>query len=248
MPFDNNDKVALPASSLSEEKHKMLSTDPQDVRTRIFRPQPKIKLSRKDTALLIIDMQYYDAHPDYGVCLQAKQENRIDELDYFVKGLEKIVPNIAELQRAFRAQGMEVIHTRIASFTRDGRDRSLQHKNAGIYVPHDSKEGQILDELAPVGDEMTFTKTVGAVFPSTNLHYVLQNIGIRNLVIVGVVTHGCVEAAVRDASGLNYSVILVEDGCTSFSRTLHENAIRELGVTMATVKCTRDVVEEISKL
>ncbi len=226
----------------------MLSTDVPDVRSRIFKPLPKIKMTKHDTALLIIDMQYYDAHPDYGVCLEAKRENRIQELDYFVQGLTKIVPNIVELQRAFRAQGMEVIHTRIASLTRDGRDRSLQHKNAGIHIPLDSKDAQILDELAPAGDEMVFTKSLGAVFPSTNLHYVLQNIGISNLVIVGVVTHGCVEAAVRDASGLNYSVILVEDCCTSFSRTLHENAIRELGVTMSTVRCTTDVVSEIRNL
>jgi nicotinamidase-related amidase len=220
----------------------------RDVRERIFQPQPQIQLNRYEAALLIIDMQYYDAHPDYGICLKARQEEREEELRYYLDGLKTVVPNIRRLQDAFRQKGMEVIHTRIASLTRDGRDRSLQHKNAGIHVPWDSKGAKILTELRPMEDEIVFSKTAGGVFPSTNINYVLHNMGIKQLVVVGVVTHGCVESAVRDAVSWNYYVVLVEDACTSFTDNLHRNAIQELGVTQANVRRTDDVVHEIQAL
>jgi nicotinamidase-related amidase len=212
-------------------------------------PQPKVRLDRLETALLIIDMQYFDAHPDYGICLRAKLDGREDEARYYVQQLGKIVPTIRRLQGAFRAKGMEVIHVRIASLTRDGRDRSRVHKEAGVHVLPDSKEAQILEELCPVGDEIVVSKTAGAVFPSTNIDYILRNLGIKQLVIVGVVTHGCVEDAVRGAVSHNYSVVLVEDACASFTEAMHTHALSELGSKQATnVREAEAVIREIEAL
>lgn len=223
-------------------------SEPEDIRNALFEPQPRICLDRRETALLIIDMQYYDAHQDYGICVKARQKGCEEKIRYYLDGLERIVPKIRRLQDVFRAKGMEVIHTRIASLTQDGRDRSMQHKNAGIHVLTESKEAEILEELRPVGDEIVFSKTAGGVFPSTNIDYVLRNLGIKQLVIVGVVTHGCVEAAVRDAVAHNYSVVLVEDACTSFTEELHKNALRELGATQANVRSADDVIREVEGL
>jgi nicotinamidase-related amidase len=213
-----------------------------------FEPQVQVRLDRRETALLVIDMQYLDAHPDYGICLRAKLEGREDEARYYIQQLAKIVPAIRRLQDAFRAKGMEVIHVRIASLTRDGRDRSRVHKEAGIHAPLGSKEAQILEELCPVGDEIVLSKTAGAVFPSTNIDYVLRNLGIKQLVIVGVVTHGCVEDAVRGAASHNYSVVLVEDACASFTEAVHRHALGELGGRQANVRNAESVIREIEAL
>lgn len=143
---------------------------------------------------------------------------------------------------------MEVIHVRIASLTQDGRDRSIQHKDAGIHVVPGSKEADILEDLRPVGDEIVLSKTLGAVFPSTNIDYLLRNLGIRELVIAGVVTHGCVEDAVRGAASRDYRVVLVEDACASFTEALHNNAVHELGRVFANVRCADDVIREVESL
>jgi len=63
--------------------------------------------------------------------------------------------------------------------TRDGRDRNLDYKISGIDVPRDSWDAQILDEIAPGTDEMVFRKTSSSVFISTNIDYVLRNLGMR---------------------------------------------------------------------
>jgi len=60
--------------------------------------------------------------------------------------------------------------------TRDGRDRSLDYKISDIDVPRGSWEAQVLDEIAPVEDEMIFRKTSSSVFISTNIEYVLRNL------------------------------------------------------------------------
>ena len=52
-------------------------------------------------------------------------------------------------------------------------------------------------------------KTSSGVFNSTNIDYVLQNLGIRYLIVAGVVTDQCVDMAVRDAADRGYLVSCV---------------------------------------
>jgi ureidoacrylate peracid hydrolase len=137
---------------------------------------------------------------------------------------------------------MEVVFTRIRSITADGRDRSLAHKELGHMMPPGSRDSEILDQLAPAGDEMVFDKTTGSVFNSTNIHYVLQNIGIRNLVMVGVMTGGCVESAARDAKDLGYRVLVVDDACATWTLEMHRFALRVMSEVFAKIKTTDEIL------
>src|SRR5437588_379608 len=85
-----------------------------------------------------------------------------------------------------------------------------------------SREAQILGEIAPAEGEMIFRKTSRSVFISTNIDYVLRNLGARSLIIAGLMSDQCVESAVRDACDLCYLVTLVADGCTTVSAERHE--------------------------
>ena len=109
--------------------------------------------------------------------------------------------------------------------TRDGRDRSLDYKISGIDVPRGSWEAHVVDEIAPVEDEMIFRKTSSSVFISTNIDYVLRNLGARSLIITGIMTDQCVESAVRDACDLGYLVTLVTNACTTTSAERHEQSL-----------------------
>jgi nicotinamidase-related amidase len=200
------------------------------------------ELKAGTTALLVIDMQYADAHMEHGMMAYRRQVGQLAGLDYFADRLAHIIPNIQSLQAAFRQQGIEVIFCRIASATLNGRDRGGAHKDLRIFCPPGSKEAEILEELAPVGDEMVFDKTTGSVFNGTNIHFVLSNMGIKNLVMVGVMTSGCVESAARDAKDLGYGVIVVSDACASWDDDLHRNSLRCMGEVFAKIKRTADVI------
>ena len=203
-------------------------------------------LDPKTTALLIIDMQYLDAHRDYGMGKVIKEAGKAAEWEPYFAAVDEIVPRIQALQDPFRAAKMEVIHVTTVALTQDGRDISRAHKRLGIYARPGSREADVLDELAPVGDEIVIRKTANGVFNATAIDQILKNLGIERLVIVGVGTNDCVETAVRDASDRGYDVILVGDACATRVREQHEYALTLLGGIYCQV-LDSDIVRELAR-
>ena len=215
------------------------------------RRYPKLRepqLTRENTALLVIDMQYEDAHPDWGIAARFKARGEEAALQEYLDRVALSIPNIQQLLTAFRERGMEIIHTRIESLTKDGRDRSLEHKNVDLHCSPGSKEAQILDDLAPHDDEIVLSKTCSSVFNGTMIDYVLRNIGIQYLIIAGVVTSGCVEISVRDAADRSYGIVIVEDGCASWTDEIHSAAIDRMHDIYGKVKRTDEVLQILRRL
>ncbi|HEU0114381.1 MAG TPA: isochorismatase family cysteine hydrolase, partial [Thermomicrobiales bacterium] len=187
-----------------------------------------------------------DAHPDYGVLRRMRERGDQDVAAYYLDRLERLVlPNVRRVQDACRAAGIEVIHTKIESLTDDGRDRSLEHKRLHIHHPPGSIEARFREEVAPQGDEIVLTKTCGGVFNGTNIEYVLRNLGVSNLIVVGVITSGCVEVAVRDASDRGFAVTMIDDCCSSWSEEMENAAIRAMNEIYAKVLTTDDVLRRL---
>ena len=138
------------------------------------------------------------------------------------------IPALQRLQAAFRRAGVEVVQTTIESLTLDGRDRSLDYKITPIHVPKGSWDARPIDEIAPQGDEIVIPKTSSSVFVSTNIDYVLRNLGVRQLVIGGLLTDQCVESAVRDACDLGYLVTLVTDATATHTPERHAASIKAI--------------------
>jgi ureidoacrylate peracid hydrolase len=180
----------------------------------------EVPIDPAHAALLIIDVQNYCAHPSGA----AWRDHAPDA--YFVRTLrEVVIPNLQRLQSACRQAHIEIVYAAVENMTRDDRDRSLDYKISGIDVPPGSWDAQVLDEIAPTEDEMIFRKTSSSVFISTNIDYVLRNIGVRSLIIAGLMTDQCVESAVRDACDLGYLVTLVTDASITDSTERHEQSL-----------------------
>lgn len=212
-------------------------------------PLPAPQLKKDNTALLIIDVQYLTCHPDWGMGIKAKQKGFYDDLEwYWTRSRNVMIPNIQRLIAACRRMGVEVIHSRIATLTRDGRDTTRRYKALGVSTTPDAKEAEILPEVAPQGDEIVLSKLTSSVFNSTTLDNVLRNIGIQNLIVVGLATDGCVESTVRTATEKDYNVILVEDACGTIAPQLHEAAVLIMGYKDAIVKSTDQMVAELEAL
>ncbi len=115
------------------------------------------------------------------------------------------------------------------SLTEDGRDRSLDHKLTPIHVAPSLPEGLPVASLAPVGDEIMLPKTSSGIFNSTNVDYLLKNLGIRYLVVVGVLTDQCVDMTVRDGADRGYLVTCVSDACATITQERHDIALKAFG-------------------
>ena len=133
-----------------------------------------------------------------------------------------------KLQEACRKKKIEILYTTVESLTLDSRDFSLDYKITGFSVPKESTDGKVIDELAPLENEIHISKSSSSVFNSTNINYILRNLNVRQLIISGVLTDQCVESAVRDACDLGYLVTLATDSCTTFSQERHDSSLRTI--------------------
>ncbi|MEM7517259.1 MAG: isochorismatase family cysteine hydrolase, partial [Planctomycetota bacterium] len=210
-------------------------------------PQHQVDLRNRDTALLCIDMQYLDAAEGYGLFKDYESSPiPLDEMQYYFARLrDTVLPNVHNLQNCFRAHDLEVIHVRIQSLTQNGRDRSKGHKRLELHAAPGSGDACFLEEVAPVGDEIIINKTASGVFSSTNLHYVLNNLEITSLYVVGVYTNECVETTVRAACDLGYLVTMVDDCCATQTPELHAASLQTLRNRYARIVSTEEALDDI---
>ena len=148
-----------------------------------------IKLDPRTTALLVIDIQ--------NTYLEDKETPEETERwrPFNRRMRETVIPNTAKLIAECRARGVEVIYARIACLKNDGRDRSLSQKKPGfnyLLLPKDRADGQIVPELAPLGDDITIIKTTDSALTGTNLRLILRNMGIKDVICAGIFTDQCV--------------------------------------------------------
>lgn len=207
-------------------------------------------LEQHKTALLVIDLQYLDAAPGYGVFADAEKSGVPRESqEYYFKRLDHVVlPNVRRLQDRFRDAKLEIIHTRIMSMTQNGRERSPGHKKLNLHAPPGSREAEFLPEVAPKGDEIVINKTASGVFNSTNIGYLLRNMGINGLFICGVYTNECVSTTVRDACDLGYYTTLINDACATVTPELHNATISTVKDRYARVLTTEEALKEIKRV
>lgn len=173
----------------------------------------------KRTGLLLIDTQNHVWNPEVAARLPAFDEQ--------VRAV--VLPNLRRLIDAFRGAGAEIVYTVMENLTKDGRDRSLDYKLSGFFIAKGSWEAQVLDAVAPGDDDIVLPKTSSGVFNSTNLDYLLRNIGIETLVVTGFLTDQCVDHAIRDAADRGYYPVCISDACATHTQTRHDTALKAFG-------------------
>ncbi|PLX63416.1 cysteine hydrolase family protein [Sedimenticola selenatireducens] len=204
-------------------------------------PEPEdLILSPQETVLLTIDIQ--------NVYLQLADDPAGQErwAPFIQRMREIVIPTVQQLQTRFRAQGMDVLHARIACLLADGRDRALSQKKPGwnyLLLPKDEKSSQIIPELAPRPGEVVVTKTTDSALTGTNLRLILQNMGVRNVVMTGIFTDQCVSSTVRSLADESFNVIVIEDGCAAGTDELHYRELEIMNMIYCQVLGSGELLE-----
>jgi nicotinamidase-related amidase len=220
-------------------------TSPENRLLTVFAPFPRFALEAARTALIVVDMQYLDAHPDHGIGLTARETGNATMFAEYWPAVERALECQQRLIAAAHASGVQVVFTRIATQTRDARDVGRQHRLVGLPVPRDSRDACLLDDLAIGPDDLVLSKTSSSPFNSTNIDRFLRNLDVHTLLVCGVVTNGCVEGTVRDASDLGYQVVMVDDACAAVTPALHQAAITNLKDAFCNCRSTDEVLAEL---
>ena len=185
-----------------------------------------VPLIPKNSALLFVDVQNFSANRQGAEFKDLPDAEFMEKYGWYFDMLNvTVIPNMRRIQNAARKAGVEVMYTTIESLTRDGRDRSLDYKITGFNVPKGSWDGKVIDQISPEEDEIVLPKSSSSVFVSTHIDYVLRNLGVKQLVISGLITDQCVESAVRDACDLGYLVTQITDACLTYSQARQDNSI-----------------------
>lgn len=185
-----------------------------------------IPINRNHSALLFVDVQNLSAHPE-GLDFKSLSSSEFEAKYgwYFDQLNNLVIPNMQSIQKAARKSKIEILYCTIESLTLDGRDCSLDYKISGLIVPRGDWNARVIDQIAPKGDEIVLSKSSSSVFISTQIDFILRNLGVRQLIISGLVTDQCVESAIRDACDLGYLVTQITDACLTYSASRQENSL-----------------------
>jgi ureidoacrylate peracid hydrolase len=82
--------------------------------------------------------------------------------------------------------------------------------------------------ISPLPSERVVVKYRYSAFIHTELNTVLKSKGIQTVLITGVTTNVCVEAAARDAFAYDYRVIVVEDCVAAYDERWHRNSLENI--------------------
>ncbi len=114
---------------------------------------------------------------------------------------QKVIARINTVTEKARAAGAVVVF--------------VQHESESGFMEFGSRAWQFADGLHLEPTDVRIRKTTPDSFNRTELHEVLKEHGITDLVICGMQTEFCVDTTTRRALALGYPVVLVEDAHTT---------------------------------
>jgi nicotinamidase-related amidase len=121
-----------------------------------------------------------------------------------LSGIEAASANAAKVIADARAKGVPVFHIR----------HEFANNEAPVFVP--GTDGvEIQPAVAPVGSEPVIVKNHINSFRETDLKQQLDARGVEEVVVVGAMSHMCVDAVVRAAADMGYPVTVLHDACAT---------------------------------
>ena len=142
-----------------------------------------------------------------------------------------IVANIRREINKARRNNIPVIYS-CDSHLKDDREFA-------IWPPHAVKGtlgAEVIDELKPrEGDIVIRTGTYSGFF-RTSLDKTLKELGVRRLILTGVVTNICILYTAVDAYMRGYEVSVPEDCVTALRAADHRFAMRQISETLKTFR------------
>jgi nicotinamidase-related amidase len=159
-----------------------------------------------NTALLIIDIQN----------------------DYFPDGEMELVGAVeagtlaGRALAAFREKSLPVIHVQ----------HIATHPGATFFLPG-TPGVEINDCVSPRAGELVIHKHFPNAFRDTPLLEHLKKLGITRLVVVGMMTHMCIDTSVRAAADLGFECLLAHDACATKAQSYRSVTVSAQGVQAA---------------
>lgn len=142
----------------------------------------------------------------------------------------------------FSGEGSGLVNAEGASLVaKDVLNIFRENKQTVIHVRHKSNKGfEIHKNVFPVDDEKIVTKEKVNCFTNTGLLEYLKGKDIGRLVLIGMQTHMCLEAATRAASDFGFECVVIQDACATRNLKFADDTIAAEDVHKSTLVTLRD--------
>jgi nicotinamidase-related amidase len=130
--------------------------------------------------------------------------------DYFpggkwpLVGVDAAADNAARIIQATRDSGDLVVHIR----------HEFTSEDAPFFTPN-SEGAKLHPKVLNKADEPVVLKHFVNSFRETELKQILDQHGIEELVVIGAMSHMCVDGITRAAADMGYKVEVIHDACAS---------------------------------
>jgi ureidoacrylate peracid hydrolase len=168
-----------------------------------------------------------------------------------------IVPNVNRISAAVRAAGGLVVYIQNtfddiairtwSTFFDHFCSPERRARMIAAFAP--GAEGHALWPGLDVlpGDLKVQKRRFGAFAPgASDLHAILQNLGIDTLIVTGTASQVCCESTARDAMMLNYKVFFIADGNATFTDDEHNATLSAMAHTFCDVIDTETMIGVIA--
>lgn len=171
--------------------------------------------------------------------------------DYFEGGACELVDPIKtsleakKLLKEFREKDLPLFHIQHIN--------SIQ-PNATFLLPN-TKGIDIHQNVKPFGHETVIEKNFPNSFLQTNLENELEKLGVKEVIICGMMSHMCVDATTRAAFDLGFNCIVAHDACTTKEiefkgavvkqKEVHHAFMSALGAVYAQVKTVDEIIKKL---
>jgi nicotinamidase-related amidase len=168
-------------------------------------------LNKKETALLVIDMQYGGGAPDGSL---------VKMLNVDITKQEDVVTPMVKLKNYFNENEMLVVNIK-TEYEEDFSDWKMLAERFAVkkykHFVKGSLDAEIIPPLSPREGEKLVIKNRWDGFFNTKLDEMLKSKNIKNLILVGAATDVCVFETCSHAFSLNYNCIVPIETTASFN-------------------------------
>lgn len=119
-------------------------------------------------------------------------------------GIDEAAANAALIIESARQKGHIVIHVR----------HEMPSTDAPIFTPN-SDGVEINETVKPVEGETVIVKHFPNSFRETPLKEILDKDGIQEVIVIGAMSHMCIDATVRASVDFGYKTTTVHDACAT---------------------------------
>jgi ureidoacrylate peracid hydrolase len=193
------------------------------------------KVNPEHAAVLVIDIQNDFCHED----------GYLHKLGLDISATQAMVPRLVGFIDEARKANVKIIFVQGIY-----NNRYL----SGPFVEKDRKHGlnneRCLEgswgadfyKVTPRPNESVIRKHRYSPFVGTELDRILQEAGIKSLILTGVTTNVCVESTARDGFMRDYYIVFLSDCTATFSQDVHETTLGNITRHFGTVATSPEAI------